>query len=227
MQSRQWATDKDKLASYLSFFQAQDDHTSYLIFPEGTDLSASNVDKSTAFARKTGRGERKFSLYPRTTGWAFIFPRARARLDAVYDITMFYVDYAAGERPSERALLTGRVPRRIHFYIERFAPDDLPQDEGALVQWMETRFERKEKLLAQFYEQDSRLPDGAQPLFEQDRSDHFCVLAVVWLVFLAQVGFWTWCYPWLVITYGVGIVGAYFVGEFVCGGIDNFVLKTF
>jgi hypothetical protein len=39
-----------------------------LIFPEGTDLSDSNVHKSNAFAREKNLEERRFVLYPKSTG---------------------------------------------------------------------------------------------------------------------------------------------------------------
>ena len=177
-----------KLRKVLPFLTVAEPETSYLLFPEGTDLSARNVEKSHSFADKNGFPRRRFSLYPRTTGWTFMFPLLWSQLTAVYDITMFYVDYAANERPSEQSLLSGRVPRRINFYIERIDISAVRgKSESELAAWLETRFERKETLLKTFYESDGKLPTGAEPLFEESQKPAAAALVAFWIVLLLGV----------------------------------------
>lgn len=147
-------------------------------------MSDANVAKSAQFAHKMGLPPRKYSLYPRTTGWAFMFPLFKRSVRAVYDFTMFYVDHAPNERPSELSLLTGRVPRAIHFYVERVDIEVLADlDEPALVKWMEDRFERKERLLQDFYE-NGQLPAGAQPMFTADQTPTAAALVALWAVLI-------------------------------------------
>ena len=117
-----------------------------------------------------------------------MFPLLWSQLTAVYDITMFYVDYAANERPSEQSLLSGRVPRRINFYIERIDISAVRgKSESELAAWLETRFERKETLLKTFYESDGKLPTGAEPLFEESQKPAAAALVAFWIVLLLGV----------------------------------------
>lgn len=228
---RKWADDKVSLATLLPFLTATEPQTSYLIFPEGTDLSPENVAKSAAFAAKTDRAPRTYSLYPRTTGWTFMFPLLRAHLDAVYDVTMFYVDYAANERPSEAALLSGRMPRMLHVYIERIAIADMPNSsssdadsERELEAWMETRFTRKEALLTAFYEQNGALPAGAAPLFEHEQatSASFALIIAFWVVWLALSFQLSVALGWLGVALGVAAALTYALATVFTRGVDGF-----
>uniref|UniRef100_A0AAV1UXD2 Phospholipid/glycerol acyltransferase domain-containing protein n=1 Tax=Peronospora matthiolae TaxID=2874970 RepID=A0AAV1UXD2_9STRA len=179
---RRWEDDVVHLQKLLPFLTSAEPGASYLLFPEGTDLSASNVKKSNSFADKNGLPRRQFSLYPRTTGWTFMFPLLCSQLTAVFDITMFYMDYATNERPSEQSLLSGRVLRMIYFYIERIDISAVRgKSESELAAWLETRFERKEALLKTFYESDGKLPSGAEPLFEESQGPATTVLVTFWV----------------------------------------------
>lgn len=226
---RKWADDQVNLQKLLPFLTKSEPQTSYLIFPEGTDLSVENVAKSAAFAQKSGLEERTYSLYPRTTGWTFMFPLLRANLRAVYDVTMFYVDYAANERPSEKALLSGRMPRMIHFYIERIDMSDMAtqvaSDDKQLAEWMEARFTRKEAHLKAFYEQNGQLPAGAQPMFEVDQTTNFTLIAAFWFVWLTlslQIG---WAFGWMGIFIGALVAIGYGVSTAFSVGVDGFQVQ--
>jgi lysocardiolipin and lysophospholipid acyltransferase len=82
---------------------------SLILFPEGTDLSASNQRKDAEYAAKQGLQPYTYVLHPR--GGAFAASLAVLRrpggVDALYDMTMAFEDYAPGERPNELALLRG------------------------------------------------------------------------------------------------------------------------
>lgn len=242
---RKWADDQKNLAKLLPFLATTEPQTSYLIFPEGTDLSDENVAKSAAFAEKNGLAPRKYSLYPRTTGWTFMFPLLRANLRAVYDVTMFYVDYAANERPSEKALLSGRMPRTIHFYIERIdidavgsaamststsssTIDDEAGKEKQLAAWMEARFARKEAMLKAFYEENGKLPDGAQPLFEhgeQATTANFALIAAFWVVWVSLALQLGWALGWFGLLAGAAVALAYALSTAFSVGVDGFQIE--
>lgn len=228
---RKWTDDQTSLATLLPFLTRTEPQTSYLLFPEGTDLSAANVAKSAAFAAKSGRDVRAHSLYPRTTGWAFMFPLLRANLAAVYDVTLFFVDAAPGERPSERSLLSGRVPQTIHFYIERVSIDDVGdranEDEAQLAAWIETRFARKEALLRAFYDDNGRLPAGAQPLFESHKDEtsvtaQFALIAAFWVVCVSLAVQLGWAAGWLGLLAAGGVALAYALSTAFTVGVDGF-----
>jgi hypothetical protein len=209
----------------LKFFVETDKDVSFLLFPEGTDLSPSNLEKSAAFAKKNNLNERKYSLYPRTTGWAYMFPRVRRNVDALYDITMLYVDHMPNKRPSEKSLLTGRIPRAVYFYIDRIDVNDIPVEEKNLIRWLENRFEQKEAILKNFYECDQKLPEGAEPIFEKRPTDAFLLVAYFWLVvlFFSMIYSWNW-FPLSAYISLLLLVG-YFINTFFFDGIDGRLIR--
>ncbi|KAG7393150.1 Lysocardiolipin acyltransferase 1 [Phytophthora pseudosyringae] len=225
---RRWDDDQVNLRKLLPFLTSKEPKASYLIFPEGTDLSESNLEKSAAFAKKNGLPPRQYSLYPRTTGWTFMFPLLRSQLTAVYDVTMFYMDYAANERPSEASLLTGRVPRMINFYIERVDISVLrDKSESELATWMEKRFERKESLLKAFYESDGKLPFGAEPLFQQKQGAAMALLVAFWLVLLGATTICGLIGNLISIMAAVVIVAGYTISTAYGSGVDGFLIDNF
>lgn len=222
---RQWADDQIYLHKLLSFLTTREPEASYLIFPEGTDLSESNRDKSNSFAAKTDLPPREYSLYPRTTGWTFMYPLLREHVAAVYDITMFYVDHSAKERPSEASLLSGRMPRMIHFYIERVPIQELEKEQDQS-EWVQARFKRKEEMLKAFYEQNGKLPEGAQRMFERDQSTTFALLLSVWLLliffwieYVFAWGVWGWML-------GLAVVAGYHCSTRYLSGVDGYLVDT-
>lgn len=141
------------------------------IFPEGTDLSPTNRDKSLAFARARGLAEWQTVLVPRAGGLAQALRASGGRLGAVYDMTISYGGVHAQEvgtgdaRPSEFSLLYGRLPRRVHVHVARWSADALPpglsDDEPACLRW----------LLRQWAEKERRLSDGATALPAEHSSE--------------------------------------------------------
>merc|ERR550519_2532852 len=78
-----------------------------LIFPEGTDLSENSQAKDKAYAEKQGLPHYEQVLHPKTAGfataWAEMLRVAHesgAPVPTLLDITVGYVDYTTGERPS-------------------------------------------------------------------------------------------------------------------------------
>lgn len=226
-QQRRAADDQSYVAQILPFLRRTEPEATYLLFPEGTDMSDANVLKSAKYAEKIGVPVRKYSLYPRTTGWTFMFPLFKHSVNAVYDITMFYVDHMPNERPSELSLLSGRMPRTIHIYLERIDIKELSDlDEQALVKWMEQRFERRERLLKDFYE-NGQLPDGAQRMFEDDQTSTVALIAAFWvaLILVACKFALTVGLLWSVVLGGIVCIG-YAAFTAFGPGIDGFLMST-
>jgi hypothetical protein len=60
-------------------------------------------------------------LHPRKLAFARAVSLSRNSLDAVFDLTMAYKDYAPGERPSEVSVLKGKprgVPSCRTFFLK-------------------------------------------------------------------------------------------------------------
>lgn len=152
--SRKWEQDEQRIQKVIAYAKRSGDSSTYLIFPEGSDLSPSNVEKSNAFAKEKGLPMYRHVLNPRTTGIAAIKNMIGAEnIDTIYDITMGYTDFKQGQRPGEEHLLNGEMPKAIHFVVSahRFGPTDVPSDDGSFKQWVEDRFAKKELLLSKFY----------------------------------------------------------------------------
>ena len=99
----------------------------FLIFPEGTDLSQTNLAKSHAHAAAKGLPRYEHVLHPRAAGLAAALQTLWPSLDALYDVTVSYdlhpeavAERAAGRgdgRPSEKSLMHGTLPRVVRVHV--------------------------------------------------------------------------------------------------------------
>lgn len=141
-------SDLDWMSRVLRIYNRMAEGTNLLIFPEGTDLSKHNLERSRAFCASKGVSppfERV--LYPRTAGFVTCVRELSPSFQAVYDYTVAYV---ADERPSERSMIAGIFPREVHIHVKRHSMRSLPVEEAALKAWCVDRFAAKERMLAAF-----------------------------------------------------------------------------
>jgi lysocardiolipin and lysophospholipid acyltransferase len=171
---RAWERDAAHIASLLGYFRAHGEPLSLLLFPEGTDLSPSNVAKSNAFAAKAGAPAYDYVLHPRTRGFVHCLRELRAgggaappAVDALYDITLGYLDFAKGERPSEASLVRGRLPTAVHVHLTRHDIAVVPAAGADAAHWVEQRFKEKEARLRRFYADEAHPSFGAEQLSAQ------------------------------------------------------------
>lgn len=185
------------------------------------------VEKSNAFAKSKSLEARQYTLHPRTKGFAFIIDEVFPHLDAIYDITMMYIDHTKGERPSELSLISGRMPKEVYFYIERLPVDSLRSEIGntkRLSTWIESRFQRKETTLKTFYEKAHQLPENAKPLFDEYKASKSWLILCYWVgiivfpsILLVMVEIH------IVLMYIMGICVAYILSTSFFNGADNFI----
>lgn len=165
--TRSWESDATYIEQMISFYKEIGDTPVIFIFPEGTDLSPSNVEKSQAFAAKTGLPKFHRVLNPRTTGLVAMTRMlgGAAAIEEVIDITIGYTMSKPGERPSEASLLNGQQAKKVHVLINRYKTADClgdetatdtpkqpiaPMEESQLAAWIHERFAEKEQLLSRF-----------------------------------------------------------------------------
>jgi 1-acyl-sn-glycerol-3-phosphate acyltransferase len=111
--------DLPHIAQMLTYLSSLGSLPSLLLFPEGTDLSDSNISKSNRFAAENGLPLYEFVLHPKPSGLvtaANCF-REQQRLKqseatreqggVVHDLTIAYEDYRIGKRSSEKSFLFG------------------------------------------------------------------------------------------------------------------------
>ena len=193
---REWERDAARIHTLLrGYLRRFREPLSLLLFPEGTDLSPSNVAKSNAFAAKAGLVQYKYVLHPRTRGFVYCLEELRgadaagapAAIDAIYDVTLGYLDFAQGERPSEASLVKGRLPRECHVHLTRHALDSVPAESEAARRWVEQRFAEKEKRLHRFYT-EGRPSFSAQQLAIGRPGLVSCTgVALFWFVLMSSI----------------------------------------
>lgn len=152
-----------------------------VIFPEGTDLSESNVQRSHAFSSSSGLVNLNEVLYPKSGGlFACLHSLQEMHLDSKYlhDLTIAYKPARPGVRPSEKSLLKGKSPLRptipshisagefpqeVHLFVDRYEVSALPAERSELDKWLRESFYRKEALLREFNRQISSSGAFAPP----------------------------------------------------------------
>ncbi|XP_069744112.1 lysocardiolipin acyltransferase 1 isoform X2 [Narcine bancroftii] len=162
---RRWERDQPHLRLMLEHLCSIRVPLQLLIFPEGTDLTATTKVRSDEFAEAQGLPKYEYVLHPRTTGFAFIVHQLRqgSNVDAIHDVT---VAYPYNIPQSERDLFTGQFPREIHFHVRRHPAAHLPVTLEGLQEWCRLRWRDKEQLLHHFYQGD-RSFHGLEPELEQ------------------------------------------------------------
>ena len=142
------------LKDTTSYITSYKDPFKILIFPEGTDLSKSSLERSAKYASKNNLPTYRHVLHPRTTGFYEMFTNLQTsgQLNSVYDVTMLYEDYIPNERPSEKSLLAGRFPKAVHIYSQRYSMEYFNQrnikNQKDVSEWLSNRFNEKELKLS-------------------------------------------------------------------------------
>lgn len=131
------------------------DRPAVFLFPEGTDLSPTNVIKNTEYAKEVKLPEWNYVLVPKSAGLQTCLTTLQGAEAPVHDITIAYKDFKNGQRPTEKSILWGEFPKEIHLCVKRLKPDSIPTDKPMLDRWLRGSFAKKEKLLRSFYENGS------------------------------------------------------------------------
>ena len=218
--------DLSRLSRLLEHCVKRRDALTFLLFPEGTDLSPSNVALSHAHAAKSGLARLDHVLVPRAAGFARCRAALGSSLDCVYDATLAYTPHPEeatleDPRPSEGSLLRGTLPRRVDIHVERVPAAALPaaDDESALKKWLLQRWSAKEAALAK---RGAAAPSSgvAAPRVA------YAVALAGWAVLCALVCRALWTSPTArVLTVGGG--AALMAVTRFAGGLDGLELETF
>lgn len=120
--------DIPHISKILSYLLALKSNPSLLLFPEGTDLSESNVVKSNQFAKEHSLNEYQYVLHPKPSGLVTAVHCLRESSGYIDDISIAYEDYFVGERPSEKCYLFGQFPTAVHLHVKRHSLETFPED---------------------------------------------------------------------------------------------------
>jgi len=139
--------------------------------------------KSEEFAKKNNRPIYEQVLHPRVKGFVFSVELLRDKLDAIYDIA---IGYQKSIPQGEKDLMNGKFPEEVHFHCERIDIKDIPKEEKDLEKWCEDRWEKKEKLLKEFYA-TKKFPNLISSTAV--KNDHYFLSAFIFATWFVLLGF--------------------------------------
>jgi lysocardiolipin and lysophospholipid acyltransferase len=170
--SRKWNVDKPRMTHRLQKLKKthkspdgkeQLDPMWLLIFPEGTNLSDNQRNKSKAWAEKSGIQDVRHLLLPRSTGLQFCLQELHETVDYIYDCTIAYEgigrdEYAQDVFTLRDLYLQGLGPKSINLHWRRFAVSSIPfNDAEKFHSWVLDRWREKDDMLEE-YLNTGRLP---------------------------------------------------------------------
>ncbi|XP_060877776.1 lysocardiolipin acyltransferase 1-like [Metopolophium dirhodum] len=183
---RRWDHDQSSMEKQLKYFRDVNDTHQILLFPEGTDLSPSNIMRSNKYAAKNNLPNYKYVLHPKTTGFVFLADtmRKNKQMKAVYDLTIGYPDLLP---QSEMDALRGVFPKNVHFHIKRYDETDLPLTSDGLKSWLNDIWKLKEKRLADFTATSSFLSDPQATVNNNQPIDNALYLALIFWTMVQSI----------------------------------------
>jgi 1-acyl-sn-glycerol-3-phosphate acyltransferase len=143
---RDWTADRNYIHKVFRNILENDVPLWLMTFAEGTRIRPEKIPRSQDYARERGLTPLKHVLVPRTKGFVASVQSLRGHVDAVYDLTIGYVDGV----PTLWQWIKGYV-RKVHLNVRRFAIEAMPEDGEALSDWLIRRFEEKDRLLEYYY----------------------------------------------------------------------------
>jgi len=143
---RNWTADKNKIAKTFRKVMHHRVPLWLVTFTEGTRLKFNKLKESQQYAMERNLTRLQHVMVPRTKGFVATLEGLRGHVDAVYDITIGYVDGV----PNIMHWAKGHV-KRAHLHVRRFAISDIPQEKEKLAEWLHERFQEKDRLLEHYY----------------------------------------------------------------------------
>ncbi|KAH7081751.1 acyltransferase-domain-containing protein [Paraphoma chrysanthemicola] len=161
--ARNWEEDQRTFKKHLGRLNKPKDPMWLIIFPEGTNLSASTRDKSKKWAEKNGLEDMKHQLLPRSTGLRFCLNELKETTDWLYDCTIAYEGVPPGQFGQDiftlrSTFFEGRPPKSVNMHWRRFHIDSIPiQNTKAFEVWLRNRWREKDYML-EYFNRNNRFP---------------------------------------------------------------------
>ena len=144
---RNWTNDRDKIHRVFEKILKYRVPLWVMLFAEGTRITPAKLERSRKYAVEKGHMKPlEHLLLPRTKGFVATTQALRGHLDAVYDVTIGYVDGV----PTLWQWLAGQV-KKVHVHVRRYGIEELPEQEEALTAWLVERYEEKDLILDTYY----------------------------------------------------------------------------
>ncbi|MEX1310078.1 MAG: lysophospholipid acyltransferase family protein [Candidatus Sulfomarinibacteraceae bacterium] len=147
---RDWSADRERIDATFATLVNERIPMWLVSFVEGTRATEAKIRASAEWAVEHGLEPTRHVLIPRTKGFVASVEGLGEHLNAVYDLTIGYVEGV----PTLWQHISGQV-KRIHVHVRRFPVEELPKIEAELKQWLLDRFHEKDALLEEYYETGS------------------------------------------------------------------------
>lgn len=161
--TRSWAVDRESfLSSLFSLREYGSDVTPYwfVLFPEGTRLTADKIQHSQCYALSQGATPLSHVLYPRFKAFTATVSALRGHLDVVVDAT-----YIFSNTPTLENVLAGNADTVIHAHAVCHDIKLLPEGEQDLQKWLLGRWYEKEERISSFHNNPTSLGPSDDALF--------------------------------------------------------------
>ncbi|KAH7115323.1 acyltransferase-domain-containing protein [Dendryphion nanum] len=161
--ARNWEEDQRRFKKHLSKLNKATDPMWLIIFPEGTNLSASTREKSKKWAEKNGLQDMKHQLLPRSTGLKFCLNELKDTTEWLYDCTIAYEGVPPGQFGQDiftlrSSFFEGRPPKSVNMHWRRFHISTIPiGNTKAFEVWLRNRWREKDYML-EYFNRHTRFP---------------------------------------------------------------------
>lgn len=161
--SRKWEEDQRTFEKHLEKLNKPNDPMWLIIFPEGTNLSASTRANSKKWADKNGLQDMKHQLLPRSTGLRFCLNELKTTTNWLYDCTIAYEGVPVGQFGQDiftlrSSFFEGRPPKSVNMHWRRFRLENIPyENTKAFEVWLRNRWREKDYML-EYFSRNNRFP---------------------------------------------------------------------
>ncbi|OAL01465.1 acyltransferase-domain-containing protein, partial [Phaeosphaeriaceae sp. SRC1lsM3a] len=161
--ARNWEEDQRTFKKHLGRLNKPNDPMWLIIFPEGTNLSATTREKSKKWAEKNGLQDMKHQLLPRSTGLKFCLNELQDTTEWLYDCTIAYEGVPPGQFGQDiftlrSTFFEGRPPKSVNMHWRRFRIDSIPiHNTKAFEVWLRNRWREKDYML-EYFNRNNRFP---------------------------------------------------------------------
>jgi 1-acyl-sn-glycerol-3-phosphate acyltransferase len=149
---RNWAQDQTNINSTFRALIKERLPVHLISYLEGTRVNAKKIAQSHEYAKKNNLPLLNYTLLPRSKGFCASVKGLRdSHIGHVYDLTIAYYHHRRGfgATPSLSDYLLGRLNEfefRVH--VDRYAMDQVPQEEADISKWLIGLYEAKNVRLA-------------------------------------------------------------------------------
>ncbi|XP_033211115.1 1-acyl-sn-glycerol-3-phosphate acyltransferase gamma-like [Belonocnema kinseyi] len=180
---RSWEKDKETIDVQIKELTDYPDPIWLLLFAEGTRFTPEKCEASKKFAKEKGLPELTNHLMPRTRGFTASLPSMRGKVTGLYDVEMAFKP-TDPVKPTMTNLLRGNKVE-AHMCLRRIPMSDVPEGDEAAAAWLHELYQRKDRMLASFYETGDYFKTSGVPrleAFKLERRYYSLINTAFWAV---------------------------------------------